>query len=79
MGERYILSHNRTVVCPTTAHMKTELSKFEFGLDKDNHLVLADEIFTPDSSCFWSLADYEVGTSPKKLLQAVYTRLANQQ
>lgn len=40
-------------------------TKFEFGFDKDGNIVLADEIFTPDSSRFWSLADYEVGTSPK--------------
>ncbi len=40
-------------------------TKFEFGFDKDGNIVLADEIFTPDSSRFWSLADYEIGTSPK--------------
>ena len=40
-------------------------TKFEFGLDRENNLVLADEIFTPDSSRFWSLAEYEVGVSPK--------------
>jgi len=40
-------------------------TKFEFGLDENGELVLADEIFTPDSSRFWSLADYAVGTSPK--------------
>ena len=40
-------------------------TKFEFGLDADNNLILADEIFTPDSSRFWSLADYQVGISPK--------------
>ena len=40
-------------------------TKFEFGLDKENNLVLADEIFTPDSSRFWSVADYQVGVSPK--------------
>jgi phosphoribosylaminoimidazole-succinocarboxamide synthase len=28
-------------------------TKFEFGLDTDGGLVLADEIFTPDSSRFW--------------------------
>ena len=28
-------------------------TKFEFGLDKDNKLVLIDEIFTPDCSRFW--------------------------
>jgi phosphoribosylaminoimidazole-succinocarboxamide synthase len=36
-------------------------TKFEFGLDEDGELVLADEVLTPDSSRFWSLADYEVG------------------
>jgi phosphoribosylaminoimidazole-succinocarboxamide synthase len=40
-------------------------TKFEFGLDENKNLVLADEIFTPDSSRFWSLPDYKVGTSPK--------------
>jgi len=40
-------------------------TKFEFGFDKNNNIVLADEIFTPDSSRFWSLADYRVGVSPK--------------
>ena len=28
-------------------------TKFEFGLDKDNELILIDEIFTPDCSRFW--------------------------
>ncbi|MCL2748271.1 MAG: phosphoribosylaminoimidazolesuccinocarboxamide synthase [Oscillospiraceae bacterium] len=40
-------------------------TKFEFGLDSQGALVLADEIFTPDSSRFWNLADYRVGVSPK--------------
>jgi len=40
-------------------------TKFEFGLDENNSLVLADEIFTPDSSRFWNLADYKEGVSPK--------------
>jgi len=40
-------------------------AKFEFGLDENDNLVLADEILTPDSSRFWSLAEYKVGVSPK--------------
>jgi len=40
-------------------------TKFEFGIDPHNQLVLADEIFTPDSSRFWNISDYKVGTSPK--------------
>jgi phosphoribosylaminoimidazole-succinocarboxamide synthase len=39
-------------------------TKFEFGLVGDE-LVLADEIFTPDSSRFWELAEYEPGRAQK--------------
>jgi phosphoribosylaminoimidazole-succinocarboxamide synthase len=40
-------------------------TKFEFGLDENNGLFIADEMLTPDSSRFWSLSDYKVGVSPK--------------
>ena len=40
-------------------------TKFEFGLDEAGNLILADEVLTPDSSRFWSLPDYKMGTSPK--------------
>ncbi|MGV6852038.1 MAG: phosphoribosylaminoimidazolesuccinocarboxamide synthase, partial [bacterium] len=39
-------------------------TKFEFGLDKDNQLVLMDEVLTPDSSRFWPQESYRIGTSP---------------
>jgi len=39
-------------------------TKFEFGLDSENRLTLMDEVLTPDSSRFWSLADYTPGVSP---------------
>jgi phosphoribosylaminoimidazole-succinocarboxamide synthase len=39
-------------------------TKFEFGLDENNELVLMDEILTPDSSRFWPAESYQVGTSP---------------
>jgi phosphoribosylaminoimidazole-succinocarboxamide synthase len=39
-------------------------TKFEFGLDQEGHLHLIDEVLTPDSSRFWPVALYEVGTSP---------------
>ncbi len=39
-------------------------TKFEFGLDENGDLVLADEVLTPDSSRFWDLSKYEVGGSP---------------
>ncbi len=38
-------------------------TKFEFGLDGDGNVVLADEMLTPDSSRFWSLEGYEEGKS----------------
>jgi phosphoribosylaminoimidazole-succinocarboxamide synthase len=39
-------------------------TKFEFGLDEDGRLILADEILTPDSSRFWPVEQYRIGTSP---------------
>ena len=36
-------------------------TKFEFGLDEDGNVVLADEMLTPDSSRFWPLEGYQVG------------------
>ncbi len=38
-------------------------TKFEFGLDADGRLTLADEVCTPDSSRFWPVEGYEVGRS----------------
>ncbi len=40
-------------------------TKFEFGLDENGNLVLADEVLTPDSSRFWQADDYEIGRSQK--------------
>ena len=39
-------------------------TKFEFGLDDKNQVVLIDEILTADSSRFWPVDQYQVGTSP---------------
>ena len=39
-------------------------TKFEFGVDAAGRLHLIDEVLTPDSSRFWPLATYQVGTSP---------------
>ncbi len=38
-------------------------TKFEFGLDKDGNILLIDEIFTPDSSRFWSAETYTAGNA----------------
>lgn len=36
-------------------------TKFEFGLDENDNLVLVDEVLTPDSLRFWSGKTYKVG------------------
>ena len=36
-------------------------TKFEFGLDEEGNIVLADEMLTPDSSRFWPAEGYEPG------------------
>ena len=36
-------------------------TKFEFGLDENGEVVLADEMLTPDSSRFWPVEGYEPG------------------
>jgi phosphoribosylaminoimidazole-succinocarboxamide synthase len=36
-------------------------TKFEFGLDGEGRIVLADELFTPDSSRFWPADEYAPG------------------
>ena len=42
-------------------------TKFEFGFNAAGELVVADEIFTPDCSRFWSLATYEPGRQQDSL------------
>lgn len=47
-------------------------TKFEFG-EIDGELVVADEIFTPDSSRFWDMEEYEPGR-PQKSFDKQYLR-----
>ena len=42
-------------------------TKFEFGMDDDGSLILADEVLTPDSSRFWPEELYVVGKNPPSL------------
>ncbi|MBQ4385033.1 MAG: phosphoribosylaminoimidazolesuccinocarboxamide synthase [Kiritimatiellae bacterium] len=42
-------------------------TKFEFGMDDDGSLILADEVLTPDSSRFWPESSYAVGKNPPSL------------
>ena len=38
-------------------------TKFEFGLDEQGVIYLADEVLTPDSSRFWPASDWKPGTT----------------
>ncbi|MBZ4487348.1 phosphoribosylaminoimidazolesuccinocarboxamide synthase [Microbacterium sp. cx-55] len=40
-------------------------TKFEFGIDADGVLTLADEVLTPDSSRYWDAAAWAEGTTPE--------------
>src|SRR5258706_11788471 len=39
-------------------------TKFEFGVNEKNEIVLIDEVLTADSSRFWPADSYQVGISP---------------
>ena len=39
-------------------------TKFEFGLNEKNEVVLIDEVLTADSSRFWPADSYRIGISP---------------
>lgn len=36
-------------------------TKFEFGLDENDEIILVDEVLTPDSSRFWAADEYSPG------------------
>ncbi|MBV9089958.1 MAG: phosphoribosylaminoimidazolesuccinocarboxamide synthase [Mycobacteriaceae bacterium] len=38
-------------------------TKFEFGVDKRGNILLADEVFTPDSSRYWPADGHRVGVT----------------
>ena len=51
LGEK--ISRDRGIIIADT--------KFEFGRDKDGHIILIDEVMTPDSSRFWAADVYKPG------------------
>jgi phosphoribosylaminoimidazole-succinocarboxamide synthase len=48
-------------------------TKFEFGIDEEGAMVLADEAFTPDSSRFWPADEYQPG-GPQPSFDKQYVR-----
>jgi len=48
-------------------------TKFEFGVNENDEVVLADEVLTPDSSRFWQSSKYEAG-KPQESYDKQYLR-----
>jgi len=60
LGQRSISMYSKARQKCISAGLILADTKFEFGMRGDN-ILLIDEIFTPDSSRYWPLADYEPG------------------
>ena len=70
LGDREVLEELRRLSVAVYSHAAEHArergiiladTKFEFGRDRDGHIVLGDEVLTPDSSRFWPADGYEPG------------------
>jgi phosphoribosylaminoimidazole-succinocarboxamide synthase len=70
IGDRPLMEELRRVSIALYAHAAAHAerrgiiladTKFEFGASPGAEVVLADEVFTPDSSRFWPADEYEPG------------------
>ena len=64
LREKTIALYRKAAAYAETRGILLADTKFEFGM-LDGKMVIADEMFTPDSSRFWELADYEPGRAQK--------------
>mgnify|MGYP001810012575 FL=1 len=64
LKEKTIALYKKAAAYAETRGILLADTKFEFGM-LDGKMVIADEMFTPDSSRFWELADYEPGRAQK--------------
>ena len=53
--------YSRAVAIAAERNLILADTKFEFGIAGDGSLVLGDEVLTPDSSRYWSAADWSPG------------------
>jgi len=60
--EKSLLVYTKAAEYALTKGIIIADTKFEFGF-KDGKFIIIDEVLSPDSSRFWPVEDYEVGTS----------------
>ena len=65
LRDKTLAIYNRCAEYAATKGVIIADTKFEFGLDENGELVLADEVLTPDSSRFWPADDFAIGRSQK--------------
>lgn len=65
LRDKTLAIYNKCAEYAATKGVMIADTKFEFGLDENGELVLADEVLTPDSSRFWPASDYKVGQAQK--------------
>jgi phosphoribosylaminoimidazole-succinocarboxamide synthase len=63
LRERTLAIYTRAADHALTRGIIIADTKFEFGVDEHGNLLLADEVFTPDSSRYWPADEYRVGTT----------------
>lgn len=73
LKEKSILIYTMCAYYARTKGIIIADTKFEFGIDENGTLVLADEVLTPDSSRFWPVDGYVIG-QPQKSYDKQYLR-----
>lgn len=61
LRERTLQTYTRGAEHALTKGIIVADTKFEFGVDRDGNLCLADEVFTPDSSRYWRAENWREG------------------
>ena len=64
LRSRSIDIYRRASSCAESRGILLADTKFEWGLLPNDHIILIDEVLTPDSSRFWPADEYRVGANP---------------
>ncbi|MCM8761732.1 MAG: phosphoribosylaminoimidazolesuccinocarboxamide synthase [Candidatus Omnitrophica bacterium] len=67
LKEKSIEIYNKASIYAESKGIIIADTKFEFGIDENDKVILIDEVFTPDSSRFWEKEKYRPGISQDSL------------